>query len=100
MLEEILEETIDEVTKGNKSRRRNMLSNEQIKEFQRKFREIYLSRESKIKIGIITEKIQPPFGTDETQKENIEFQYKIIKKLYTQIWIPSRQVERQNKEPK
>ncbi|RIB04801.1 hypothetical protein C2G38_2221366 [Gigaspora rosea] len=84
--------------KGEENSR--IISQEEKEKFGRKFKETYLSRENKLKIGLITSDLKSPFHNDKDQKKHIELQHKIIKKLYTHIWIPSRQTEKKNDKPR
>ncbi|KAF0520573.1 hypothetical protein F8M41_016219 [Gigaspora margarita] len=72
------------------------MGNEQVQEYVEKYKMIYTSPESKLKIEIITRKLHNPLGAINNQMRNIELYYNIISKLYTQIWIPSYQVRREN----
>ncbi|CAG8851251.1 16346_t:CDS:1, partial [Gigaspora margarita] len=95
-LDKIIRQAVDgylSVIEGKKTRQ---MGDEQVQEYIKKYKMIYTSPESKLKIGIIMRKLHDPIGAINDQRHNMELHHNIISKLYTQIWIPSYQVRREN----
>ncbi|KAF0356170.1 hypothetical protein F8M41_014816 [Gigaspora margarita] len=96
-IDKIIRQAVDRCQLVKKGKKTRQLGDEQVQEYIEKYKVIYTLSESKLKIRIITEKLQNPLGAINDQKYNIELHHNIISKLYTQIWILSHQgIRREN----
>ncbi|CAG8573576.1 35849_t:CDS:2 [Gigaspora margarita] len=86
-LDKIIRQAVDRCLSVIEGKKTRQMGNEQ-------YKAIYMSSESKLKIGIITKTLYNPLGAINDQRHNIELYYNIISKLYIQIWISSCQVRK------
>ncbi|CAG8692690.1 10095_t:CDS:2 [Gigaspora margarita] len=71
MLDKIIKQAVDgclSVIEGKKTRQ---MGNEQVQEYIEKYKMIYMSSESKLKIGIITGKLHNPLGAINDQNHQV-----------------------------
>ncbi|CAG8847500.1 16620_t:CDS:1 [Gigaspora margarita] len=94
MLDEIIRQAVYECLSVIERKKTRQMGDKQVQKYIEKYKAIYMSSESKLKIGIITGKLYNPLGAINDQRHNIELYHNIISKLYTQIWILSHQVRR------
>ncbi|CAG8851589.1 3592_t:CDS:1, partial [Gigaspora margarita] len=78
ILDEIIRQAVDRYLIDKEEKKTKQMGNEQVQKYIEKYKAIYMSSESKLKIRIITRKLYNPLGAINDQRCNIELHHNII----------------------